>query len=95
MDNKYYVYFRNPRKVVQNILGNPDFSCKMDYHPYHEFISATDERQWCNFMSGDWAWNQAVRLSFFLSDRYSFEIGSNRTGSCNAWISVCASYPWQ
>ncbi|KAN0081189.1 hypothetical protein V8E55_008813 [Tylopilus felleus] len=59
MDDKYYVYFRNPRKVVQNILGNPDFSCKMDYHPYREFISATDEHQWCNFMSGDWAWNQA------------------------------------
>ena len=95
MDDKYDVYFCNPRKVVQNILGNPNFSCEMDYHPYREFISAMDERQWCDFMSGDWAWNQAVRLSFFPSDRYSFEIGSNRTGSCDTWIGVCASYPWQ
>lgn len=60
MDDKYEVYFRKPHKMVQNILGNPDFSREMDYSPYHKFISATNEHQWCDFMSGDWAWNQAV-----------------------------------
>ncbi|KAF8545526.1 hypothetical protein OG21DRAFT_1398356, partial [Imleria badia] len=59
IDNKYKVYFHNPRKVVQNILGNPNLSTEMDYCSYREFSSATNERQWCDFMSGDWAWNQA------------------------------------
>ncbi|KAF8553040.1 hypothetical protein OG21DRAFT_1477479 [Imleria badia] len=59
MDNKYEVYFRNPHKVAQDILGNPNLSTEMDYCPYREFSSTTDERQWCDFMSGDWAWNQA------------------------------------
>ncbi|KAF8551067.1 hypothetical protein OG21DRAFT_1478282 [Imleria badia] len=58
MDNKYKVYFCNPRKVAQDILDNPDLSTEMDYCLYCEFSLATDERQWCDFMSGDWAWNQ-------------------------------------
>ncbi|KAF8545662.1 hypothetical protein OG21DRAFT_1492080 [Imleria badia] len=58
MDNKYKVYFHNRRKVVQNILGNPDLLTEMDNCPYREFSSATNEHQWCDFMSGNWAWNQ-------------------------------------
>lgn len=60
MEDEYEVWFRNPHGVVKNILGNPDFSTEMDYRPYREFDSASNERQWCDFMSGDWAWSQAV-----------------------------------
>jgi len=65
MDNSYVVYFCSPCEVVQNILSNPKFSGKMDYRPYREFILATNECQWYNLMSGDWAWNQAVRNYVF------------------------------
>ncbi|KAG8215295.1 hypothetical protein J3R82DRAFT_8880 [Butyriboletus roseoflavus] len=59
MDDAYEVYFCSPHEVVWYILNNPDFSSETDYHPYHEFDSGTDEHQWCNFISGNWAWNQA------------------------------------
>ena len=34
MDDKYDVFFRNLCKVVQNILGNPDFSGDLDLLEY-------------------------------------------------------------
>ncbi|KAN0085854.1 hypothetical protein V8E55_006988 [Tylopilus felleus] len=59
MNDRYDIFFQNPHKVVQNILGNPSFSSDLDLRPYREFVVATGERQWCNFMYDDWAWNQA------------------------------------
>ncbi|KAI6001403.1 hypothetical protein EDD15DRAFT_2361776 [Pisolithus albus] len=35
----------------------------MDYRPFREYESATDGRQWEDFMSGDWAWKQADIIS--------------------------------
>ena len=43
-----------------NMLQNPDFANSFDYAPLREY----DENGNCrykNFMSGDWAWKQAVR----------------------------------
>ncbi|KAG1724210.1 uncharacterized protein EDB91DRAFT_1255351 [Suillus paluster] len=37
--------------------------CLMDYQPYREFLTDNNERQWQDFMSGDWAWNQADIIS--------------------------------
>lgn len=45
------------------MLANPDYAKEFDYRPYREFSTDDDERQWKDFMSGDWAWDQAVRLS--------------------------------
>ncbi|KAG1743668.1 uncharacterized protein EDB91DRAFT_1247159 [Suillus paluster] len=36
---------------------------EMDYQPYREFSTDNDECQWQDFMSGDWAWNQADIIS--------------------------------
>ena len=58
MDEEYHLWYRDPRKVVHNILSNPDFNTTLDYTPYREFRDG--KRQYCNFMSGDWAWNQCV-----------------------------------
>ncbi|KAG2032082.1 hypothetical protein BDR03DRAFT_936144 [Suillus americanus] len=63
MDNSYNVWFRDPWEVIRNMLANPMFTDEMDYHPYRKFSSSNDEHQWKDFMSGDWAWDQAV--SFF------------------------------
>ena len=71
MDDRYEVYFRDPLEVVHNMLANPEFSSTLDYCPYREYETETNERRWSDFMSGDWAWNQAVgchmhKLSFVV-----------------------------
>lgn len=65
MSSSYDVWFRDPREVIRNMLANPMFAGEMDYCPYREFSSLNDERQWKDFMSGDWAWDQAVRFFSF------------------------------
>jgi len=37
----------------------------MDYVLYREYDAADDQRRWKDFMSGDWAWEEAV-LVFLL-----------------------------
>ena len=59
MNADYEVWFRDPRTVVNNMLGNQDFRHQFDYSPFREYDGA-DTRQFENFMSGDWAWQQAV-----------------------------------
>jgi hypothetical protein len=71
MDAPYDVWFRDPRLSARNILSNPSVANELDLRPYREF-SIQDERQWKDFMSGDWAWEQAVSnlsvsLDFFES----------------------------
>jgi hypothetical protein len=60
MDERYEVWYRNPREVVRNMLANPEYVNEIDYRPFREFSADGDERQYCDFMSGDWAWQQAV-----------------------------------
>jgi len=60
MREEYEVWFRDPREIVHNIIGNPKFSNSVDYIPYRDF--ANRKRRWSEFMSGDWAWEQAVRV---------------------------------
>ncbi|KAG1830978.1 hypothetical protein DFJ58DRAFT_719599 [Suillus subalutaceus] len=59
MGQSHNVWYRDPHEVVQNMLANPDYAMEMAYQPYSEFSTDNDERQWQDFMSGDWAWNQA------------------------------------
>lgn len=66
MNEKYDVWFRDPREVVRNMLANPMFANEMDYRAYREYSTETDERQWKDFMSGDWAWEQAVSKCFII-----------------------------
>lgn len=58
MREKYEVWYRDPREIVHGILGNPEFSGGIDYIPYRDFTNG--QRRWSEFMSGDWAWQQAV-----------------------------------
>jgi hypothetical protein len=62
MNANYDVWFRDPRTVIQNMVGNPDFDGEIDYAPIRQF-EANGERRFKDFMSGDWAWKQAVRHS--------------------------------
>ncbi|KAG2110059.1 hypothetical protein BD769DRAFT_1674733 [Suillus cothurnatus] len=59
MADSHEVWFRDPCEVICNMLANPDFAVEMDLRPYHEFATENDKRQWKDFMSGDWAYQQA------------------------------------
>ncbi|KAJ7027114.1 hypothetical protein C8F04DRAFT_1288082 [Mycena alexandri] len=54
----YTVHFRDPRKVLQQQLANPDFKSEMDFAPKRVFAE-DDSREYQDFMSGNWAWRQA------------------------------------
>lgn len=62
MDTEYDVWFRDPRSLVHNMLSNPDFEGQIDYAPVQEYDSKGAHR-FQNFMSGNWAWKQAVSTS--------------------------------
>ena len=60
MEATYDVWYRCPRQMVHNLMGNPELADKMDFQPYQEYDSRNNKRRFQNFMGGDWAWNQAV-----------------------------------
>ena len=59
MDADYEVWFRSPRKLIHNIISNPNFSGGFDFTPYQEH-DVKGTRRYHNVMSGNWAWRQAV-----------------------------------
>jgi hypothetical protein len=73
MTAKYDVSFRDPLKLVHNLLSNPDFKDEFDYVPFQEYDKAGNHR-FQDFMSGNWAWEQCVRVIIcveFQSDKRS------------------------
>ena len=59
MEQTYEIHFRDPHKIFQNMLANPTFAENFDYTPTRIF-DINGSRRYENFMSGDWAWKQAV-----------------------------------
>ena len=59
MNQSFEVYFQDPRLLFVEMLGNPSFANDFDYMPYCEF-EANGTRRYQHFMSGNWAWKQAV-----------------------------------
>ena len=60
MSLEYEFWFRDPRLIVQNMVSNPDFKNDFDTAPVQIFDDS-GSREYKNFMSGDWAWEEAVR----------------------------------
>lgn len=59
MTQEYQAWFRDPVQLIRNLVANPDFKDEFDYVPYHEY-DAQEKHRFHNFMSGDWAWREAV-----------------------------------
>lgn len=78
MLKEYTVYFRDPLSVVRSVISNPDFKGQFDYAPYRDFEDGI--RRWTDVMSGDWAWQQAVRfiLLFFHSPLTRVRLGCHQ-----------------
>ena len=34
---EYQLWYRDPRQVIHNILGNPEFASGIDYTPHRDF----------------------------------------------------------
>lgn len=74
MTEEYQVWHRDPRQVVHQLLSNPEFNGHFDYTPYRQFQD--NKRRWSDFMSGNWAWKQAVCGT--LSNFHSYQTNSTR-----------------
>jgi Plavaka transposase len=66
MSTPYDVWYRDSLLVMESQIGNRDFGNEMDFAPKQVF-SQTGMRQFCDLMSGDWAWEQAVRRLFGIA----------------------------
>jgi hypothetical protein len=65
----YEVWFRDPLKIAKAQIANRDYAHKMDYAPKQMF-SSKRKHLYSDFMSGNWAWEQAVgNLLFLLASR--------------------------
>jgi hypothetical protein len=64
----YQVWYRDPDTVIANILANPELAHNFDPAPYvHRDQHGT--RQWCDFMSGNFAWRHAESMIHFYVHR--------------------------
>ncbi|KAG2096718.1 uncharacterized protein F5147DRAFT_747545 [Suillus discolor] len=63
MDDEFEVWYRDPHAMAHNILANPTYKDEIDYVPFREYDALDDTRRWKDFMSGDWAWQQADTIS--------------------------------
>ena len=68
MEAKHAIWFRDPHLLIRNILANADFNGEIDISPFQEY-DANDNHRYQIFMSGNWAWKQAVRVYFRLSPK--------------------------
>lgn len=65
MEVGHTIWFRDPRLLFKKMLENPDFKHSFDYAPHRQY-DTHGQRRYENFMSGDWAWKQAVIIHLFL-----------------------------
>jgi hypothetical protein len=67
MEAEYDVWFRDPQILIHNLLSNLDFKSNFDYAPFQERTTDGTHR-FQDFMSGNWAWTQAVSHHHHLFD---------------------------
>ena len=87
MDQEYKLWYHDPRKAIHNILTNQDFNTVLNYIPYRD--TCDGKRHYCDFMSGDWGWNQCVRNIGWVHTTFTyhfFRISSHQTHTC---MDVC------
>jgi Plavaka transposase len=71
MSQAFEVWYRDPHQVIKQILANREFAGSFDYLPYREFLNG--KRRWSDFMSGNWAWTQAVSVLFKFINELIFD----------------------
>ena len=64
-NTEHMLWFRDPCLLFKNMLDNPDFQNLIDYAPLWQY-DTDDQHSYQNFVSGNWAWKQAVTLLIFV-----------------------------
>jgi hypothetical protein len=67
MQDVYDIWMSDPDSAISQIIGSADYTNLMDFVPYREYDAATNTCHWKDFMSGDWAWEEAVGLSVYYT----------------------------
>ncbi|KZT70892.1 hypothetical protein DAEQUDRAFT_688244 [Daedalea quercina L-15889] len=62
MTERYRVWARDIRVIMDILVENEDFDGEVDYAPYSE-VKADGSRVLTNLMSGNWAWRQADKIA--------------------------------
>lgn len=76
MTGKYKIFYRDPCRIFTDMLENPEFAKDIDYAPLQQYDD-NRVRRYENFMSGNWAWKQAVsHLSFTFFNSQSTKLSS-------------------
>ena len=91
MDEQYQVFYWNPHEVVKLMLANKAFDGSFDYTPYRQYENG--QRVWCDFMSGNFGWKQAVCIPKHLSCSISYTnefLGQDRKRPRHTWCNACA-----
>ena len=71
MTSEYNVWFRDPHTIIKNMIDDPDYNHHADVAPVRIF-NKKGIRVYQNLMSGDWAWEEAVRSVFFFCPHISY-----------------------
>ncbi|KAI6008638.1 hypothetical protein EDC04DRAFT_2964459 [Pisolithus marmoratus] len=69
MFNVYDVWYQDLCQVIHNLLRHTNIKDEMDLVPYQEFDVMNKQRCWEDFMSGNWAWEEAVLLTPYSQDK--------------------------
>lgn len=64
----YDVWYRSPLTILEQQLRNPDFNGDIDYVA-KVVTDRNGQHEVCDLMSGQWAWNQSVRLYPWMSHK--------------------------
>lgn len=93
MTEKYQVWFRNPLDIFEHQIGSRDFEGEMDFAPKRVFKNG--KRQFTDFFSGNWAWQQAVSHHFLhILSLFKPATGQNCRGSADPRRNVRPGNSW-
>jgi hypothetical protein len=73
---EYDGWFRDPCKLIRNMLANRGFDKEFDYVPYQEY-DYKGQHRFHDVFSGNWCWHQVVS-SWYLSFLYRVSPPSSR-----------------
>ncbi|KAJ6590372.1 hypothetical protein B0H10DRAFT_1830806 [Mycena sp. CBHHK59/15] len=97
----YEIWYRDPDKIIANMLDNPDFDGVFDTAPYVH-LDSEGKRSWHDFMSANFAWRHSDKIYtddpstegsmytplFFGSDKTTVSVATGDVEYHPAYISL-------
>ncbi|KAF9007427.1 hypothetical protein BDQ17DRAFT_1388955 [Cyathus striatus] len=87
MSQPYEVWFHDPLSVMEAQFGNSGLAKEIDFAP-KQIKGKDGQRQYCDFMSGNWAWNQADEIARDHPDTHGSVFAPVILGSDKTTVSV-------